>query len=1157
MGDFVHLHVHSEYSLLDGAARIKDIIRKAKDLGQKAIAITDHGAMYGVIDFYNEAVKQGIKPVLGFEAYAVQDMTEKTTKNREYGHLILIARNEKGYKNLMQLCTIGFLEGYYYKPRIDYDTLEKYSEGIICTSACVAGDIPQLLLQGQKDEAYALAMRLKRIFGDDFYIEIQNHGIADEIRVMLMLIELARTLDIKIVATNDCHYVEKEDASAQDILMSLQMGKTLADGGGLFEKDEFYIKSTEEMEKLFDFIPEALENTVEIADKCDIYIEQGIHLMPRFDIPEGFTNVSYLEHLVEEGMKNRYGSEASSHAERVRYELDTIISMGFTDYFLIVWDYINFSKENGIMVGPGRGSAAGSIVAYALGITDIDPIKYNLLFERFLNPERVSMPDIDTDFCIERRGEVIDYVASKYGQDHVAQLVTFGTLGAKQVVKDVARVMGIPLAESNRVAKMVPFGVKTIEEALDSSPMLKTEYDSSEDIKEWLDTCMKIEGMPRQTSTHAAAVVISAKPITEYSPLCFNKKDESVMTQYNMHNIEDLGLLKMDFLGLRTLTVIRDTLRMVKQNTGRDIDIQNIDFDDKAVYDLISSGETDGIFQLESDGMRSLMTRMKPGSLGDVMVGIALFRPGPMAKIPEYIEAKNNHEKVHYDHPILENILKDTYGCMVYQEQVMEIVRDMAGYSLGRSDEVRRAMAKKKKDVMEKERKIFVYGGDGIEGAIKRGVPEKVAQSIFDQMMDFAQYAFNKSHACAYAFVTYQTAYLKYYYPAEFLTAIANSFIGTSDKVYHYISCAKALGIGILSPDINMSGREFRVENRQSIRYGLSALASIGDSIQGVIEEREKNGRYTDLHSFLKRNITTLNKTQIEALILSGALDSFGAKRSQMMSVYPDILKKLQAEQKRKNTNQMSLFSLMGEEERQDYVEYPDLPEYSDREKLALEKEKIGMYLSGHPLEKYEEELRNEKWDLEKIKEMTDNPETVDEAEGMTVELAGMFTEIKTRNTRRTKQLMANAVFEDLTGTMDMLIFPQVYEKNRDSLITDAIVRIRARITVSDDKTELMLDRVFPYSAPVERRPFTEQKIETGPAVKGMLLIMNDEDREQLKRLMGIMASVNSEEGFPVKVRVESTGKYYSLKKTRYDETVIGKLREVLGPDGVRIYYKS
>ena len=1157
MGDFVHLHVHSEYSLLDGAARINDIIKKAKDLGQKAIAITDHGAMYGVIDFYNAAKRQGIKPIIGFEAYAVNDLHEKTQKNREYGHLILIAKNGTGYRNLMKLCSIGFLEGYYYKPRIDYDTLAEYHEGIICTSACIAGDIPQLLLQGRTEDAVALALRLKEIFGDDFYLELQDHGINEEKMVIPLLISMAREHDIKLIATNDSHYVNKEDARAQDILMSLQMGRTLEDGGGLFETDEFYIKSTEEMEQLFSYVPDAISNTVEIADKCDIEIVQGIHLMPRYELPEGYDNTGYLRKLVEDGMKMRYGEGYVKFLDRMDYELNTINNMGFTDYFLIVWDYVKYARDHKIMVGPGRGSAAGSIVAYALQITDIDPMEYNLLFERFLNPERVSMPDIDMDFCIERRSEVIEYVGEKYGKDHVAQLITFGTLGAKQVVRDVARVMGIPVGEADRVAKMVPQMTKTLEQALEDSPQLRAEYDSKEDIKNWLDTAMKIEGMPRQSSTHAAAVVISANPITDYTPLVLNKKDESITTQYNMHNIEDLGLLKMDFLGLRTLTVIRDTLKMIKDEYGKDIDIQHIDFADRNVYEMISSGNTQGVFQLESDGMRFLMVRMKPETLSDIMVGIALFRPGPMAKIPEYIESKKDPAKVRYDHPMLEKILKDTYGCMVYQEQVMEIVRDMAGYSLARSDEVRRAMAKKKKDVMEKERQIFVYGNEEVDGALKRGVDEKTAQSVFDQMMDFAQYAFNKSHACAYAFVTYQTAYLKYYYPAEFLTAIANSFIGTSDKVYHYISCAKALGIGILSPDINMSGREFRVEDRQSIRYGLSALSSIGDSIQGVIEEREKNGRYTDLHSFIKRNITTLNKTQIEALILSGALDSFGAKRSQMMSVYPDILKKLQAEQKRKNTNQMSLFSLMGEEERQDYVEYPDLPEYSDREKLALEKEKIGMYLSGHPLEKYEEELRNEKWDLEKIKEMTDNPETVDEAEGMTVELAGMFTEIKTRNTRRTKQLMANAVFEDLTGTMDMLIFPQVYEKNRDSLITDTIVRIRARITVSDDKTELMLDRVFPYSAPVERRPFTEQKIETGPAVKGMLLIMNDEDREQLKRLMGIMASVNSEEGFPVKVRVESTGKYYSLKKTRYDETVIGKLREVLGPDGVRIYYKS
>ena len=1139
MGEFVHLHVHSEYSLLDGAARIKDIIKKAKDLGQKAIAITDHGAMYGVIDFYNEAVKNGIKPIIGFEAYVVDDMTEKTSKNREYGHLILIAKNETGYKNLMQLCSIGFLEGYYYKPRIDYDTLGKYSEGIICTSACVAGDIPQLLLQGRKDDAYALAARLKDIFGEDFYIEIQNHGIAEELRVLPMLIELATTLDIPLVATNDSHYVEKEDAGAQDILMSLQMGKTLADGGGLFEKDEFYIKSTEEMEKLFDFIPEALENTVKIADKCDIYIQQKIHLMPKFDIPEGYTNVSYLEHLVDEGMKDRYGEDAVLHRDRVRYELDTIISMGFTDYFLIVWDYINFAKRNGIMVGPGRGSAAGSIVAYALGITDIDPIKYDLLFERFLNPERVTMPDIDTDFCIERRGEVIDYVASKYGKDHVAQLITFGTMGAKQVVKDVARVMGIPLAESNRVAKMVPFGVKTLEEALESSPMLRSEYDSNEDIKNWLDTAMKIEGMPRQTSTHAAAVVISAKPITEYSPLVLNKKDESITTQYNMHNIEDLGLLKMDFLGLRTLTVIRDTLRMVKKNTGADIDIENIDFEDSAVFDLISSGETDGIFQLESDGMRSLMTRMRPESLGDVMVGIALFRPGPMAKIPEYIEAKNNPEKIHYDHPILEGILKDTYGCMVYQEQVMEIVRDMAGYSLGRSDMVRRDMAKKKPEIMEKERQFFVYGGEGIDGAIKRGVPEDVAQSIFDQMMDFAQYAFNKSHACAYAYVTYQTAYLKKYYPTEYMTAIINSFIGTADKVSHYMRYVKKIGIEILPPSINRSQKLFEVQDGK-IRFGLAALSNVGDSIEDVISEREKNGEFKDFNDFIKRNVSGINKTQIESLILSGAFDEMGCNRAQLMAAYPKILKRAQDNEKNAGNGQMSLFALAGPEF-EDRAELPDIPEYDEKYKLQLEKQKLGMYLSGHPLSRYEKDLMNEPWSVERIISDSQNPELQGGMEERMIDIAGIFTQIKPRTTRRSKQLMADAIFEDLTGSMNVLIFPQVYERYMNVLETDEIVRIRARVSIDDD-VELLLDSVENYIPKNTKQRKRELRIS-----------LQDEDIEKIRIIKEKIGSNASPEGIPVKVSIASTGKNYTLKPVEFSAELMESLQGSLGRGNVML----
>ena len=1158
MSGFVHLHVHSEYSLLDGAARITDIINKAKMLGQPAIAITDHGAMYGVVDFYNAAKKNGIKPIIGFEAYIVNDLHEKTSKNREYAHLLLLAKNQQGYRNLMALCSIGFLEGYYYKPRIDYHILQKYAEGLICTSACVGGDIPQMLLTGRKQEARELACRLKDIFKENFYIEIQDHGLQEERLVTPLLIALARELDIPLVATNDTHYVEKEDARAQDILMCLQMGRTLADGGGLFQTDEFYIKSEEEMTKLFGYIPEALENTMRIAKQCDVEIVQGNLHMPTYEVPRGFTDREYLEKLVRNGMQRRYGQDYSAYEKRMEYELNVINSMGFTDYFLIVWDYVNFAREHHIMVGPGRGSAAGSIVSYALGITDIDPIEYNLLFERFLNPERVSMPDIDIDFCIERRQEVIEYVAQKYGKDHVAQLITFGTLGAKQVVRDVARVMGIGIQEADRIAKMIPIAVKmTIAQALEESPRLRAEYEADEKVNQWLNMAMKIEGMPRQSSTHAAAVVISSSPVTDYSPLVLNKKDESITTQYNMHNIEALGLLKMDFLGLRTLTVIRDAIALIEKNRGIKVDMDRLDFNDKEIYDLIASGETDGIFQLESDGMRSLMSRLRPENLGDIMVGISLFRPGPMAKIPDYIEYKNHPDRVKYDHPILEKILKDTYGCMVYQEQVMEIVRDMAGYSLARSDEVRRAMAKKKKDVMERERQIFVYGGDGIDGAIRRGVDEKTAQKVFDQMMDFAQYAFNKSHACAYAVVAYQTAYLKCHYAAEFMTALINSFISNSDKVAHYMRYLKQCGIEILAPSINESEKSFDVQDG-AIRFGLAALVNVGDSIEFVFEERRKNGKYRDFSDFIKRNVNHLNKTQIESLILSGTFDEMGVKRSQLMEVYDKLFKLAQADERRLSSGQMSLFDLSGQSVLPT-VELPDIPEYDDKIKLALEKQKIGMYLSGHPLQKYADQLAKEAWDIEKILSRAENPETIKDMEGLTVELAGIFSQLKTRTTRRSRQVMANASFEDLTGSIGMIIFPAAYEQYKEEIQMDEICRIRARVSIGEE-TELILESVRPYteiqevfSLGVKNEKYKTLSSHKIAMVKEIRLILEQEDIEKIRAIKNILQSRDEAWGASVRVFVRSTGRKYTLKPVKYSEELYKELENILGEQNIEV----
>ncbi len=1069
MTDFVHLHVHSEYSLLDGAARIGDIPKKAKELGQRAIALTDHGSMYGVVDFYKAAKAEGIKPIIGCEVYIVRgDLHERESYSREYAHLILLAKNQEGYKNLMRLSSIGFVEGYYYKPRIDYKVLAEHREGLVCLSACLAGDIPSLLLAGRYEQAHNVALELKQMFGEDFYIELQDHGLAEQKRVNPLLIKLAGELGVKLVVTNDSHYVEREDSKAQDVLMCIQMGRHL-DEGGLFQEDEFYIKSGDEMAALFPKIPEAVENTLEIAEKCNVELEFGHLHLPVFDVPEGFeTHEDYLEMLARRGMAERYENPAV-HEERLVYELNTIKSMGFTDYFLIVWDYVDFARRNGIWVGPGRGSAAGSIVAYALKITDIDPIEYNLLFERFLNPERISMPDIDIDFCIERRGEVIDYVTKKYGENRVAQIITFGTLGAKQVVRDVARVMDISVAEADRIAKMIPFELKmTIQKALDQNPKLRVEYENSELVHEWLDMAMKLEGMPRQSSTHAAGVVISNKPVTEYAPLSRNKKDESITTQYTMGNLEELGLLKMDFLGLRTLTVMKDAVAMIKKSRGIDIDLERIDMEDPKVYQMISAGETDGVFQLESDGMRSLMTQLRPENLGDVMVGISLFRPGPMAKIPDYIAGKNDPGAVTYDHPILEPILKDTYGCMVYQEQVMEIVRDMAGYSLGRSDLVRRAMAKKKKAVMEKERQIFVYGGDGVDGAIKRGVDERTAQHVFDQMMDFAQYAFNKSHACAYAVVAYQTAYLKCYYEAEFMTAILNSFISVSDKLASYMRYIKRDGIAIFPPDINRSERLFTVEDG-GIRFGLAALRNVGDSIAFAIEERQANGPYEDFEDFVMRNAASVNKGQIESLVLSGCFDSTGAKRIQLIEVYDTIYKKAQDKLKNQLSGQVSLFDMLGEGAAdQMKTKLPDMPEYDFKLKLTLEKEKTGLYISGHPLDEYRESLERiqGREEIANILRAERDQAAAMEYEGATVELVGIFTMVKPRVTKTNRQIMANCVFEDLTGSIGVMVFPRVFAQLEDKLKTDTVVRISGKVMVGEEgPPELALNEIFNVAA--------------------------------------------------------------------------------------------
>lgn len=1137
MKNFVHLHVHSEYSLLDGAARIGDLPARARELGQSAIAITDHGSMYGVIDFYNACKNEGIKPIIGFEAYVTKgDLHSRESK--DYAHLLLLAKDNTGYQNLMQLSSIGHVDGFYYRPRIDYPTLFAHAGGLICTSACLAGDIPQFLLGGQPDKARDLAQALQQRFGGDFYLEIQDHGLAEQKRLNPMLLELAHELGIPLVATNDTHYVHQEDSGAQDILMCLQMGRYL-DEGGLFETNQFYIKSGDEMAALFPDVPEAIENTVRIAEKCNVDIEFGKIHLPVYAIPAGFsTHTAYLEKIARQGVAQRYTDPASVE-ERLVYELSVIEKMGFTDYFLIVWDYVDFARKNGIMVGPGRGSAAGSIVAYALGITDIDPIEYNLLFERFLNPERISMPDIDIDFCIERRGEVIDYVKEKYGEDRVAHIITFGTLGAKQVVRDVARVTRIPIAEADRIAKLIPFALgMTIRRALEESPRLRQEYDGNPDIKNWLDMSMRLEGMPRQAGTHAAGVVISNRPITEYAPLARNKKDESITTQYTMGNIEALGLLKMDFLGLRTLTVIRDAMDMVRRSRGVEIDLAHLPMDDSGVYEMISAGETDGIFQLESDGMRSLMTQLRPENLGDIMVGISLFRPGPMATIPDYIAGKNDPTSVHYDHPILERILHDTYGCMVYQEQVMEIVRDMAGYSLGRSDLVRRAMAKKKKSVMEKERQVFIYGSEDVEGAVRRGVSEQTAKKIFERMMDFAQYAFNKSHACAYAVVAWQTAYLKYHYESEFMTALLNSFISTTDKLAHYMRYIRQRSIPLLPPDINRSEKLFSVENG-GIRFGLSALRQVGDAIRFVVEERESAGPYADFEDFILRNAQAINKSQIESLVLSGCFDSLGANRAQLMAVYETIFKSAQRRAKERESGQMSLFDLT--EDASAKTPLPDIPEYELSLKLAFEKEKTGLYISGHPLDEYAAQLSGKGERISSILAAEDSEEKARYYEGRRVELVGIFTNLSVRTTKN-RQIMANGVFEDMTGMIGATVFPRVYAKFEHMLRTDAVFRIVGHVSISEDAPpEVFVDEVFPFAA-------TEAQY-TG---KKLYLRMAHQDSGAIRSLQAIFRRYPGENQ-PILYIAESSRKirFNSDLGFAFSDASLEELRRFLGEENV------
>ena len=1080
MSKFVHLHIHSEFSLLDGANRIKDLPVRAKELGMDSIAITDHGVMFGAIDFYKACKKEGVKPIIGCEVYvAPRSRTDKQPGiDNHYYHLILLAKNNDGYKNLSKLVSLSFVDGYYYKPRIDREILEKYHEGLICLSACLAGEVNQALLSGQNEKAEQVALWHKKVFGDDYYIEIQNNGIKEQVLANQKLVQLARKLDIPLVATNDAHYLKREDAYNHEVLLCIQTGKRMSDEDRMkFDTDELYVKSPEEMEEYFKAFPDAIENTVKIAEQCNVEFEFGHTILPNYDVPPEYpTHYDFLKELCDKGLKKRYGENLSEEIQkRAEYELSIIKKMGYVDYYLIVWDFIHYAKTNGIPVGPGRGSGAGSILAYAIEITDIDPIKYGLLFERFLNPERISMPDFDVDFSDERRQEVIDYVARKYGHDHVSQIITFGTMAAKMVIRDVARVLDYPYAEADALAKMIPNEIHiTIKKALEQNKELKDRYDTDEQTRKILDIAMGLEGMPRQASTHACGVVITKDPVDTYVPLYV--RDGQINTQYIMTTLEELGLLKMDFLGLRNLTVIQNTIDMVKENHGIDVEFDQ-DMSDPKVYKLWQDGNTSGIFQFESQGMTNFMKELKPDCLEDLIAGVSLYRPGPMDQIPRYIRGKQNPGHNEYTHPSLEPILNVTYGCMVYQEQVMQIVRDLAGYSLGRADLVRRAMGKKKLDVMAKEREVFIHGqvdengNVEVPGCVRNGIDEVSANKIFDEMAEFAKYAFNKSHAACYAVVSYRTAYLKAYYPAEFMAATLNSYLGNLDKAPQYIDECKRLGIQILKPDINKSFEKFTVEDGK-IRFGLGAIKNVGTiPVENIVKERKEKGEYKSFTDFCERvSELQVNKKCVESLIKAGAFQKFEQTRATLLASFEAIIDTIQSGNKKGFNGQVSMFDIGTKQEKEDmekqkykFEEYEEMPE---KEMLSMEKEMLGIYISGHPLEKMREQIMHStninSLDLSKIAEQADttnieeNTQQIQNAkpkfvDGQKVKYAGIITSIKKKYTKNNK-IMAFITIEDLYGTAEIIAFENAVINAGKSLIEENIVVVDGRLSIRDDQ---------------------------------------------------------------------------------------------------------
>ena len=1189
MSDFVHLHIHSEFSLLDGANRIKDLPVRAKELGMKAMAITDHGVMYGVIDFYKACKKEGIKPIIGCEVYVAprSRLNKEPNIDNKYNHLILLAKDNQGYKNLSKLVSIGFTEGYYYKPRIDLEVLENYHEGLICLSGCLAGSVNQALLNGQNEKAEEIALWHKKVFGEDYYIEIQNNGIKEQVLANQKLIQLARKLDIPIVATNDAHYLKKEDAYNHEILLCIQTGKRMSDEDRMkFDTDELYVKSPQEMSDYFSAFPDAIENTVKIADKCNVEFEFGHTILPNYDVPPQYpTHYDFLKELCDKGLKKRYGEHPSDEVlKRAEYEIGIIKKMGYVDYYLIVWDFIHYAKSQGIPVGPGRGSGAGSILAYAIEITDIDPMKYGLLFERFLNPERISMPDFDVDFCYERRQEVIDYVSEKYGHDHVSQIITFGTMAAKMVIRDVARVLDYPYADADKLAKMIPNEIHiTIKKALEQNKELEEAYENDEQVHKILDIAMALEGMPRQASTHACGVVITKEPVDTYVPLYV--RDGQISTQYIMTTLEELGLLKMDFLGLRTLTVIQDTINLVEKGRGIKVEFDK-DMADPKVYKLWQDGNTSGIFQFESQGMTNFMKELKPDCLEDLIAGVSLYRPGPMDQIPRYIKGKQNPGHNEYTHPRLEPILNVTYGCMVYQEQVMQIVRDLAGYSLGRADLVRRAMGKKKLDVMAKEREVFINGqvdenGNVIvPGCVRNGIDAESANKIFDEMAEFAKYAFNKSHAACYAVVAYRTAYLKAYYPAEFMASMLNSFLGNLDKVPEYIDECKRLGIEILKPDINKSSAKFTVEGINSgddskaqigkIRFGLGSIKNVGlQPVNNIIAERDANGPFKSFTDFCERvSGEAVNKKCIESLIKAGTFSEFPETRATLLASFELITDTIQSYNKKGMNGQVSMFDLGNTEEDQNNLNevkynYKELPEMSEKELLSMEKEMLGIYVSGHPLEKIRNQIiattnisSAQMKEIDEINSISEDEENSDIrvkernrfVDGQEVKIAGIITSVKKKYTKNNK-IMAFITLEDLYGSAEIIVFEPTYLKAQNILVEENIVIIDGRLSVREDDATKIVAR--------EIRNFGENK------PKMLILNITSTSEEQKAKLRGAIKFFNGEQNnISVAIKIgedlKSCGAIYLTDEIlKVFEDIIGKENCHQGRSLVTILYKN